>query len=304
MPHRFIAGVDIGASTVRVAVADADGEIQARRSHPFPAGTPEDLLRGVGRTIDDLVRGVWVGAKADAIGIALPGSIHPSAGTVSTPANLPGWDDVPVAALLAEGRGVPVAVENDANAAAVGEGWLGVARGLRDYVFVAIGTGIGGGVVIDGRLRHGAHFLAGEIAFAPVSREQVRSPSWQHCLEGVAGGRAFAAEAKEILGEDAKTVDLFDAAYAGHPAAAEWLRRTQEYLAMAIASACALLDPEAVVVGGGVAAAQGERFLAPVREMAHACLPAEPSIVLSSLGEDAQILGAVRLAMDRASVPG
>jgi glucokinase len=109
----------------------------------------------------------------------------------------------------------------------------------------------------------------------------------------------MARRAAELLGQGAKTSDLFDAAKAGDPAATVWLTETQEYVAMALADMAALLDPEAVVFGGGVAMAQGEWFLGPVRDLALRCVPGKPRIILSSLGEDAQIIGAVRLALDR-----
>ena len=100
MPHRFIAGVDIGASNVRVAIANEDGEIEARRSTAFTGGTPEEVLQRISRTIDDLARGVWVGAQAAAIGVALPGTVDPRKGTVASAANLPGWGEVPIREMM------------------------------------------------------------------------------------------------------------------------------------------------------------------------------------------------------------
>jgi glucokinase len=299
MQQQFIAAVDLGATNVRVAIADADGEVHARRAMPYPGGEPAAALGRIGRTVDDLARSIWTGARAAAIGVALPGAVDPDRGVVSTPANLPGWGDVAVGELLGAPRGVPVAVENDANAAAVGERWLGAAKGLDDIVFIALGTGIGAGVVLGGRVHRGAHALAGEVAFFPMTREQLRASGWDANLEGLVGGRAAAAKAADLLGPDAKAGDLFDAAYASHEAAAAWLCEVQEHLAMATVNVCALLDPQAVVFGGGVAVAQGERLVGPVRDMALRRLPAKPSIVLSSLGEDAQLIGAARLAMDK-----
>lgn len=299
MPARFIAAVDLGATNVRVVIANEDGEIEARRAGPLPVGPPDDVLAKIGRTVDELVRGVWIGNKVAAIGIVLPGMVDPATGVVTSIANLAGWDDVPIAELLGKPRGVPIAIENDANAAAVGEGWIGAAKGLRDHIFIALGTGIGSGIVLAGRLHRGAHFLAGEMAFFPITREQLRSSDWQHCLEGVVGGRAAALKAKEIVGPNARVQDLFDAAKAGETTASAWLRQTQEYIAMAVADAIALLDPEVVVFGGGVIAAQGEWFLAPIRDLVHGVTPVRTPIVISSLGEDAQIAGAIRLALDK-----
>lgn len=296
----FIAGVDLGASNVRVVIANSDGAIEARRESPYAGGDAEAAVRGIGRTIDDLARAVWTGANVAAIGMALPGTVDSDAGTVASAANLPGWGEVRIAEILGATRGIPVAVENDANAAAVGEGWLGAAKGMRDYVFIALGTGIGAGVVLDGRLHRGAYFLAGEVAFFPMDREQLRAGGWQHNLESVVGGRACAASAAEILGAGAHAADLFAAAREGHPAASAWLTRLQEYLAMAVADIIALLDPQAVIFGGGVAMAQGALLIDPVRDLVHRSTPVKTPILLSSLGKDAQVLGAVRLAMLKA----
>jgi len=299
VPSPFIAGVDIGASNVRVVIANQDGEVEARRSGPLPPGPPERVLNAIGRTIDDLVRGVWVGASVAAIGVALPGLADPRTGSVSSVANMPGWHDVAIADLLGRPRRVPVAIENDANAAAIGEGWLGVAKAMRDFVFIALGTGIGAGVVLDGRLHRGVHGLAGEVAYFRMTREQLVAGGWQHCLEAEVSGRASAAAATRIIGKHAKPADLFDAARSGDARASDWLRSMQEQIAMAVVDIAALLDPEAVVFGGGVVAAQGEWLLAPVRELVLACVPGQLAVLRSSLGTDAQLLGAVRLARAR-----
>ncbi len=288
---------------MRIAIAGTEGTMEARRAEQLPPGEPAAVLGRVSRTIDELARGVWVNAQPVAFGVVLPGAVDPQRGTAASVANMPGWDDVPIASILGGERGIPVAVENDANAAAIGEGWQGAARGLRDYVFIALGTGVGAGVVIDGRLHRGSNFLAGEVAFFPMTREQLRAGDWEHCLEGECGGRAATRAAVELLGERATAADLFEAARAGRPNAIEWLARTQEYLAMAVADIAALLDPQAIVFGGGVIAAQGEWFLAPIREMALRCTAARPNIVMSELGADAQIAGALKLALDRIEVP-
>jgi predicted NBD/HSP70 family sugar kinase len=266
---------------------------------PLPAGTPEDVLRRISGTIDDLARGVWVGAGAAAIGVSMPGLVNPATGTGASLANLPGWDNVDVASALGGAKKTPVALENDANAAATGEGWRGAARGLRHFVFVAYGTGIGAGVVIDGSVYRGARGLAGEVGFMPMTRADMRSGDWHNGLEGAAGGGVIAATAARLLGEGGTPARLFDAAAAGEPEAVAWLAATQEYVAMALADTIAVLDPEMIVMGGGVSMAQAERFLAPMRDMVHARGPHRTPIVLSELGADAQIIGALKLAIDR-----
>jgi glucokinase len=302
MPHRFLAGVDLGATNARVVIANDDGEVEARRAFALPDGPPERVLAAIGRTIEDLARGVWVGARAAAIGVAVPGAVDPSHGNVMSVANMPGWDDVPIGALLGGDGKVAVAIENDANAAALGEGWLGAAKGLDHHVFVALGTGIGAGLVLNGRLYRGAHALAGEVAYFPMTRRNLHVADWQHCLEGYVGGRNYAAKASELLGEGATADALFDAARSGNRAAAAWLQEVQEHLALAVCDLIALLDPQIVVLGGGVTAAQGERFVAEVRGIVHKSgLPVRTPVFMSELGPDAQLMGAVRIAREAAS---
>lgn len=298
MTRGLIAGVDLGASNLRVVIANRDGEIQARRSMPTPGGAPEHVLDAIGKTVRQLAHSVWPGSAVEAAGIALPGTIDPDRGTAASVANLPGWDSIPIADLLGRHLGVPVAMDNDANAGAIGEGWLGAARGLRDYAFVALGTGIGCGIVLDGRLHRGRHFLAGEIAFFPMTREQLHDSGWDNCLEGIVGGRAYDRLAREILAAGSSAAQLFGAAR-DDPAVASAILAADEYLAMAIADIICLLDPEAIVFGGGVAAARGEPFLERIRGRALACTPARPRVLLTQLGEDAQVLGAVRLSLDK-----
>jgi predicted NBD/HSP70 family sugar kinase len=302
----FVAAVDLGASNVRVAIANTDGEIEARRHFPTPGGSPADTLEKISRTVDDLVRGVWIGARIDALGIVLPGMVDPDKGVAASVANMQGWDDVPLAAIL--GRGADgkqsrvVAMENDANAAAIGEGWIGAARGLKHYVFIALGTGIGGGVVIDGRLHRGGHFLGGELAYFSMTREQVRAGGWANNLEAIVGGRAIADRARAMLGDQARPADLFDAAAAGQAEPAAWLAEVQETLAMSVVDICALLDPEMVVFGGGVIAAQSAQLVDHVRELVHRNTPVPTKITTSELGEDAQLVGAVRLALEKEGI--
>jgi glucokinase len=298
----YIGAIDLGASNVRVAIADADGNIEARRHFPTPSGPVEDAIAKIARTLDELARGVWVGARVDAVGIALPGMVDPGAGLVASVANLPGWDNVPLATLLGGERRIPVAMENDANAAAVGEGWLGAARGMRDYAFIAIGTGIGSGLVLGGRIHHGASFLGGEVAFFSMTREQVRAGGWDNNLESLVGGRAIESQSRRLFGAGAKAAELFDAARSGQADALTAITEIQEYLAMAVVDIIALLDPEAVVFGGGVVAAQGASLLGPVFELVHRNTPRKTRLLVSSLGEDAQLIGAVKLAIDKEGI--
>ncbi len=299
-PTDFVAGVDLGATNLRIAVAGLDGEVVARRAGRVDlAQPPEVVLRGIRRDIDELLRSVWPGARLRAIGMGLPGIVDPASGTVASPANLPGWGAVPIARTLADDNGVPVAVENDANVAALGEQWKGAAQSWRTFAFVALGTGIGAGIVVDGRLHRGVRFFAGEVAYLPTDRAHVRGPFDPDAgLEGEAGGRAIGRRLSRLLGRAVTTEEAFRLAREGEPHAVGVIREAQEHLAVALSAVAAILDPDGIVVGGGMSK-QGEFLLGPVREMVHRQVATKPPLVLSELGEDAQLFGAIRIALDR-----
>ncbi len=298
----FVAGVDLGATNLRVAVAGLDGEIAARRSEAVDLARPaEDVVRGIRRTVDEVARQVWPAARPRAIAMGMPGIVDPQRGTVASPANLPGWGSVPVASLLRGDDAIPVGLENDANMAALGEQWRGVARGWRTFVFIAMGTGIGAGVVVDGKLLRGRRFFGGEIAYMATDVEHVRGPfDPDACLEGIVGGRAIGPRASAALGRQVTTEQVFDLARSGDQKAMAVIREVQENLAVALSAVVALLDPDGIVIGGGISS-QGEFLVGPVREMLHRQVPTNVPVELSALGEDAQLAGAIRVALDLAS---
>lgn len=296
MAEALVAAVDIGATNQRVAIIGVDGAIHARGRKALVIGSPENILNHVAAQIDELANGV----PLHGIGIVFPGAVDTILGrtvTLNPLADLR-WDEVSAPDLLGQRFNVPVVVENDANAAAAGEGWVGAVRGISDYVFLALGSGIGAGVVIGGRLHRGRRFVAGEIGFFPMIRDELHNNDWQHALSLLAGGSAAERRAIELLGSAATTSDLFAAAKAGAREPAAWVAGVQEYLAMAVANVAALLDPDAIVFGGGVAAGQGEWFIERIRALSVQYMPGRPQVLLSTLGEDAQLIGAARLAFD------
>lgn len=299
MDEPLVAAVDLGASRLRAALATPDGTLLERDESAVPLderGRPSPLVvvGGVVTMLGALLRRVGREAPA-AIGIGLPGIVRPGRGTVGSPANLPGWTDVDLAAMLRARWDVPVGIENDANMAALGEGWRGSAAGLPSFLFIALGTGIGAGLVVDGRLWRGAHLFAGEMAYTVLDRATLPDHPSATWLEDRVAGRGIAAIAAERMGERLPAEDVFDRAARGDDAAAGVIREALELLAMAVANACSLLDPDAVVFGGGISR-RGESLLAPVRDIVRRVLPSPPRLLLSSLGEDAQLYGAVRAA--------
>jgi glucokinase len=228
--------------------------------------------------------------------VAIPGLVDASSGTVLQAGNLSGWNDVPLRALMEARLNVPVAIEQDANAAAIGERWRGAARDMKNFVFVALGTGIGAGIVINGQLYRGVHHAAGELGDLVVGRRYLgQERDGQGNLAQLIGGKTLRRRARQTTGitmSAAEAIALADEE-AGLAAMAD---EVDDYLAMAIIAVAALLDPEAIIVGGGTAEA-GEDLLDPVRERVAREVPAPPILIASALGPEAQLYGAVFSAL-------
>jgi glucokinase len=305
-----VLAADIGATSMRAAVVvPTTGRLLARRQIPTDAG------RGLGdaasRLLTLLAAVQWeANVPVGAVGVATAGPVDPSDGTYRHPPNLPGWHDRSMVPALTAALGLPVAVGHDATLAALAETHFGDARGARDLVYLTVSTGIGAGIVAGGRMVTGASGGAGEaghLIVAPTAR------SWcgagcPGCLEGVASGAAIAAEARSRVAEGAATVltgeataaDVFAAADAGDALAAQIIQAAAGHLGAGIAGLLAVLDPEALVLGGGVAAGLGHRWPALLAAVQSRALPryAERGVpvALTSLGDDTSLLGAAVLA--------
>jgi len=232
--------------------------------------------------------------------------VNPETGTVGAAANLAGWIDVPVAEMLRRRLPVPVQVENDVNMAALGEMWRGAGRGHRHILFVAPGTGIGGGVIIDGRLHRGAHRFAGEIGYSCPGPEHLEADyGLLGRLEALASGPGLLRRARQRLGErlpaDATARDVFEMARAGDAEAIALCEETATLIGIAVGNVVTVLDPEIIVFGGGMSR-EGEALLSRVREVVYRIVPVKPEIVVSTLGEDAQLYGAALLALEAAGL--
>jgi glucokinase len=302
--NAVVAGVDLGGSHVSAALAARSGEIIVRASEPVDrhAG-PETLLA----QIVALVRRLRDGPQAEGgaagwdllrLAIGCPGIIDHSKGVVLGAANLDGWRRVPVRATLEGALGVPVRLENDVNLGALGEGWQGAARGMSDYVFIALGTGVGGGVVVNGQLVRGAHGFGGEVGYLIVEPALLNPEFRDHGnLEALVGAPALERMAAE-QGIDGGTASLFAAAAAGHPGANRLVDATVRRLAAAIAGIAAVLDPQAVIVGGGLSL-QGDALFDPLRRLVGQIAGPPVTILPAALGTDAQLYGAIYAALDQ-----
>ena len=315
MTQKFGIGVDLGGTKIATALVDGEGRVLARTSCLTEAqdGVQKVLERMYG-TVDDVLTeaGIDVGQLAG-IGIGSPGPLDFKTGVVLNAPNL-GWRNVPLGELFRQRFQVPIQVGNDANLAGLGEKWLGAGKGVSDLLYLTVSTGIGGGIIIDGKIHTGAHDIAGEVGHIIVKRDgPLCGCGRRGCLEAMASGTAIAREAKAGLkrGESSLLAKLAgageptakhvgEAARSGDPFSTKLLRESFTYLGLGIVSLLNVLDPEMVVIGGGVSNLDDLLF-DPVREIVKENFGASPladvPIVKAELGADVGVLGAAMLVV-------
>jgi glucokinase len=309
----YVVGADIGTTGVRTALADLRGTIIEEWELPTcSVSDPESiaiLLRSCVRKLVGLAN--IPQEKILGLAAAVPGITNASAGVVLAAPNLKsGWRDVPFRELLEKRVGIPARIENDMNLSAMGEGWCGLARGVANFVFVTVATGIGAGIVIDRRLYRGSTWAAGEIGYVyvPGTDEAPLAIYRPGSLETIIGAKAIEQSWREArasldgtdpsLPDDLRVTQVFDLAASGQPQAAAILQRTARILANAITDICVILDVNLVVIGGRVAS-HPALFEKTRHIMEHNDF-CRPRLALSSLGWRAPLLGAIRLALGSA----
>ncbi|GGX70287.1 ROK family transcriptional regulator [Streptomyces anandii] len=291
-----VLGVDIGRGWLRCAVADLDGTVVARSDVRNKARSSGALAELVVATARQVVAGS--GVDADQVVHAVvgtPGVYDEQQRRVRYAMHLPGWGRAGLFDRMRAELGVPLEIHNDANLAALGEYAYGVGAGSRLFAYILIGTGLGMGVVSEGRLFTGAHGLAGEIGFLPWPGQHRPER-----LEDAVSGLAVVESARRFGMSGRLTAKaVFDAARGGSPAAVKAVRLEGERIAHTVAAAAAVLDPDLVVLGGGVGHSV-DLLLEPVREHLRTLTPLRPEVAASRLGADAVLLGAVATALDTA----
>jgi glucokinase len=312
-------GFDIGGTKLAVVVGDAEGRIAARRRRPSAASG--DARSDVDAMIADaraLIAEAGVATDAvRGVGVAVPGPIDAQRGTVESPPNLPGWRSVPLVDWFSEAFGVPVHLENDANAAALAEWRFGAGRGARHLVYLTMSTGVGGGLVLDGRLYRGAG-AAGEVGHIPAEWNGERCGCGRRgCLEAYVGGRCWTQRLQREVpagsrvatlaggAAEAKPEHVIAAAREGDAFALAELERWNEYLARGLAVLAFAFDPDVFVLGTIAAAAGDALCLDPVRRrFAENVWPAfahHIEIRASSLGEEGAYYAALCAALEGAA---
>jgi predicted NBD/HSP70 family sugar kinase len=297
----LVLAADVGATNTRVGAGSLRGEILARRTMPTPAtGSPEALQRVLVEGLEHVHQQAG-GGQVRALVIALAGIVDPDNGSILT-TTVPDWGAMDLDVLLdwmrAQFEGYPLLLENEANLAALGEHQHGIARGARDVMFVAVGAGVGAGLVLNGSLFRGFRGAAGEIGYMRLA-----SADGQLELDQLGGADALVRRFLQAGGSsDARTAEaVFIHAAAGDESARVAISEVLDDLAMGIANAIALLDPQKVVIGGGLAEA-GAVFIDPLRTRIRqlALVPEMPELVPSQLGWDAALVGGIYLACEHA----
>jgi glucokinase len=311
--------IDLGGTKVRALVAGLDG---GERGYDLrPSETDLGLESVLQRMTDSLAAAaVQAGVEPAAlrgVGIASPGAIDVPRGIVAGAPQLPGWRDVPLVRLMSERLGVPATLENDASAAALGEHRYGAGRGTRHMLYFTVSTGIGGGIIIAGRLYTGATGAAGELGHMIIDMNSAETCPWceRGCLESLASGTAIARRGEDLAAsgrapvlarlrseEGAVTSEMMARAMqAGDGACREVFREAGRYMGIGLANYVNIFNPEAVVVGGGVSRSGPDFFEAAREKMyAHAirALSRDARLELAGLGEKSGLMGMIARMAD------
>lgn len=295
---RRVIGVDLGGTKILAGVVHRDGRVERRRERPTPTGSQEELLAELDEAIEELLD-----EDVTAIGLGVPSRVDQRTGTVVGSINIP-LAGVALRERMSRRFGLPVAVDNDANVATIAEWQLGAGRGTSHVVMLTLGTGVGGGLVLDGRPYRGSTGVGAELGHMVIEHDG--QPCQGACsgrghLEAVASGTAADGRAREAFGPSADAHRLVRLAEEGDPRARGELAAIGRRLGSAIGTLVNVFDPEVVVIGGGFAAA-GEYLLGPAREIVarEALPPSRDSvrIVRAELGTAAGLVGAALIGFE------
>ncbi len=323
MAPKYAIGIDLGGTKILAAVVDAQGDVLATAKKTTQAGKgPEVVIERIQKAMDEALDGAKLKKeRVAAIGIGAPGIVDSARGVVISLTNLPGWHNIEIARLLRRWHAVPVSLSNDVRVAAIGEHRVGAGRGTHSMIAVFVGTGIGGGIIINDKPWVGLRSSAGEVGhmitladgpYAPgngirggIEALASRSAIDRDLRAGIAAGRkSVLPDLLKERGDDAITSNVLAKAVSKNdPLTLEVLRRAAYYLGLHAASLINAFDPEMLVYGGGVIESLGEWMVSQIRDVAkqHAINKTDLDkikIVEAKLGERAGVIGAALTALD------
>lgn len=321
MGERIYLGLDVGGTNLVAGAVTESGVVRSLQQTPTLVGEgPTAVIARCAALLQRVRTAAGAGAELVAVGVGMPGPLDVPRGLVLYAPNFPGWRDVPLVRLLAEALATPAYMENDARMVTYGEFRFGAGRPYRDLVGITLGTGIGSGIILDGRLRTGLTGTAGEVGHATIDPDGLRCGCGnQGCLETLAAGPAIANAMRRSLLNGRPSVladgdpstltagDVGRAAAAGDATAREVLAQAGHYLGIACANLINILNPEAIIIGGGVAQA-GELLFEPIRRTARLRglrgVAERTAILPAALGDEAGVRGAAAWAQDSAAAGG
>lgn len=310
--YGYVIGADIARERIRIALSDLDGTIVGRwtvglRAHRTPQKITELIQAGV----RELLKQCNVSPrKLLAVGAGVPGITDVDAGIVFNAPHLSNWRNVPLRDLLEARLDLPAVIENDVNVAALGESWYGTAKGVPNFVFLTLGSGIGAGIFIGGTLYHGSDWAAGEVGYllvpgGPSAEISLERPGSLESAIGQSGIELAWRKLCEESGDSAldprlNSLQIFDLAQSGNAEACKLLRSTSKLLADAVSNISVLLNTSLIVFGGS--SGRSLPLFEATRRLLEMNQFARPRIAVSILGEEAQLYGAVRLALTSVEV--
>lgn len=315
-PTAYVVGVDLGGTQIRAALVQGGAMLTRIGKPTLEQEGPEAVIKRMQEAIRECVKvaGITL-AQVEAIGIGAPGPLDGEKGIVFSPPNLTGWDTIPLQRIMEDAFRLPARIGNDANLAGFAEFLIGAGRGTKHLVYITVSTGIGGGVISNGRILTGVSGTAGEIGHMTIDSNGPRCNCGNiGCLEVLASGRAIGrygckaveqgteTRLRDLCQGDPSRVDskmVVEAAREGDTVAAEIMHRAATLIGVGVVNVLHLYNPEIVVIGGGVMQA-GELLFSPIRQVVGERamrVPAAAKIVPAALGQDAGILGAAALAV-------
>jgi glucokinase-like ROK family protein len=304
-----VLGVDLGGTKMYGAISDLGGHILTEVNLGRHESSGEESFERLASLIDTLLASPKLeGRQVRGIGVGAPGITRHHEGIVSWAYTL-NWKDFPLKARLASRYSLPITVDNDVNLAALGELWFGAGQNTQNMVLIAIGTGIGAGIIIDGALYRGAHEASGEIGHMIPGREFFGSNFEAFgALESLASGTGITNRAREAIKSSGGVLDpegplaeqVFDLSRQRQAWAQKIIDETVDYLAVAIANLTVSFDPEVVVLGGGVTGS-ADLLVQPILRRLHGMIPTPPKLVVSDLGLRATVMGAITHVLQNTS---
>jgi glucokinase len=293
----FVVGIDLGASKLRVAIADLAGTVLGEERWPVDRRGGPYLLTEIVRATREFARRVTVRwHRVRAVGIGSPGIVDPKTGEIRLASNVPQFRNLQLRTDLQARFDVPVLADNEVNMSVLAEQWVGHGRGCRNVLVFEVGTGVGTGILLDGEIRRGSHGAAGEVAFLPLGGDPFdRAAQRRGVFESATCSDALLQRYADAGGHASTAREVFESASAAEPLALATVDEEARLLALGISATVAVLDPELVVLGGGIGARP--ELLEPVRRWLGLLMATPPRVETSAFGNRATMVGALAAAL-------